>query len=133
MLAGFGICLALAALQGCSSTPSHVQSADDVIASMRAELTHTVDSSEEPIAWMRDELAHAVDTAPAPEPVGTTMLTSATFVVAPTPEPASMPLPVSRMSVAATLDGNAEAEPAPVLAEIVLGEEPVLVTWGGRD
>jgi hypothetical protein len=114
VFAAFGVAVALATVTGCSSQQKAAQSSDDVVRSMRAELSKTVDS----------------------DAVGTTSLTNADLIASNTPALPPMMLPESRMSLAIT--EQAESEPTPVATAedgspmFMVDDEPAMPTqtWG---
>jgi hypothetical protein len=89
-----GLLLVGSFLGGCSSQSAQAKTPTDVVGRLKTELSHSL-AQVDTFDAMNDELAHAI---------GTTTLTSETVV-------APMPLPESRMSLAA-------------------GTKPAVQTWG---
>ncbi len=108
IVGAMGVLLVASFLGGCSSQPASARAPSDVLGRMKAELSHSL-AQVDAFDAMDDELAHAI---------GTTALTSETVL-------GPMPLPESRMSLAAAMEpavqtwGVSEPEEEPlVTAEI---------------
>lgn len=86
MIGTVGTLFALAFLAGCSSQQPRTQSPNDVIGTMKSELSHSL-AQADTFDTMDDELSHAI---------GTTTVTGAEML-------GPMPLPESRMSLAIEL------------------------------